>query len=98
MPNLCSWLIWRFPALCGQVTAFAAISRYPKVLHDIAIIVNDGVAWRQIVDAVTGLSDIQSVELFDVYRGTGVPEGRQSLALSLSLQDQEDSDDRRFKN
>ena len=77
------------PLLCGQVTAFKAISRYPKVLRDIAIIVNDGVAWQQIVDAVTGLSDarIQSIELFDVYRGTGVPEGRQSLALSLSLQD-----------
>ncbi len=79
------------PLLCGQVTAFKAISRYPKVLRDLAIVVDDGVAWQQIVDAVTGLSDarIQSVELFDVYRGTGVPEGRQSLALSLSLQDPE---------
>jgi phenylalanyl-tRNA synthetase beta chain len=79
------------PLLCGQVTAFKAISRYPRVLRDLAVIVDDGVAWQQIVDAVTSLSDarIQSVELFDVYRGTGVPEGRQSLALSLSLQDPE---------
>jgi phenylalanyl-tRNA synthetase beta chain len=53
--------------------------------------VDDSVAWQQIVDAVESLDDlrIQSVELFDVYRGTGVPEGRQSLALSLSLQDPE---------
>ena len=79
------------PLLCGQVTAFKAISRYPKVIRDLAIVVDDGVAWQQIVDATTGLSDarIQSVELFDVYRGTGVPEGRQSFALSLSLQDPE---------
>ena len=79
------------PLLCGQVTAFKAVSRYPKVIRDLAIIVDDGVAWQQIVDAVKGLSDarIQSIELFDVYRGTGVPEGRQSLALSLSLQDPE---------
>jgi len=79
------------PLLCGQVTAFKAISRYPRVLRDLAVVVDDGVAWQQIVDAVTSLSDarIQSVELFDVYRGTGVPEGRQSLALSLSLQDPE---------
>ena len=79
------------PLLCGQVTAFKAISRYPRVLRDLAIVVDDGVAWQQIVDAITGLADarIQSVELFDVYRGTGVPEGRQSLALSLSLQDPE---------
>ena len=79
------------PLLCGQVTAFKAIARYPRVIRDLAIVVDNCVAWQQIVDAITGLSDarIQSVELFDVYRGTGVPEGRQSLALSLSLQDPE---------
>ena len=79
------------PLLSGQVTAFKAISRYPRVLRDLAVVVDDSIAWQQIVDAVESLADsrIQSVELFDVYRGTGVPEGCQSLALSLSLQDPE---------
>jgi len=79
------------PLLSGQVTAFKAISRYPRVLRDLAVVVDDSIAWQQIVDAVKSLGDsrIQSVELFDVYRGTGVPEGCQSLALSLSLQDPE---------
>ena len=77
------------PLLRGQVTAFKAISRYPKVVRDLAIVVDEMVTWQQIVDAVATLSDdrIQSVELFDVYRGPGVPDGRQSLALSVSLQD-----------
>ena len=45
------------------------------------------VKWQQIVDAVATLSDdrIQSVELFDVYRGPGVPD-RQRVC-SVSLQD-----------
>ena len=79
------------PLLSGQVTAFKAISRYPRVLRDLAVVVDNSIAWQQIVDAVESLGDsrIQSVELFDVYRGTGVPEGSQSLALSLSLQDPE---------
>lgn len=79
------------PLLSGQVTAFKAISRYPRVLRDLAVVVDDSIAWQQIVDAVKSLGDsrIQSVDLFDVYRGTGVPEGCQSLALSLSLQDPE---------
>ena len=79
------------PLLSGQVTAFKEISRYPRVLRDLAVVVDDSIAWQQIVDAVESLGDsrIQSVELFDVYRGTGVPEGCQSLALSLSLQDPE---------
>lgn len=79
------------PLLSGQVTAFKAISRYPRVLRDLAVVVDNSIAWQQIVDAVESLGDsrIQAVELFDVYRGTGVPEGCQSLALSLSLQDPE---------
>ena len=70
------------PLLRGQVTAFKAISRYPRVVRDLAIVVDDMVKWQQIVDAVATLSDdrIQSVELFDVYRGPGIPDGRQSLA------------------
>ena len=61
------------------------------MLRYLAVVVDDSIAWQQIVDAVESLGDsrIQSVELFDVYRGTGVPEGSQSLALSLSLQDPE---------
>ena len=77
------------PLLRGQVTAFKAISRYPKVTRDLAVVVDDMVTWQQIKDAVATLLDdrIQSVELFDVYRGPGVPDGCQSLALSVSLQD-----------
>lgn len=77
------------PLLRGQVTAFKTISRYPRVLRDLAVVVDDAVEWQQIERAVATLSDdrIQSVELFDVYRGPGVPDGRQSLALSISLQD-----------
>ena len=77
------------PLLRGQVTAFKAISRYPKVVRDLAVVVDDMVTWQQIEDAVATLSDdrIQSVELFDIYRGPGVPDGRQSLALSVSFQD-----------
>lgn len=77
------------PLLRGQVTAFKAISRYPRVLRDLAVVVDDAVQWQQIEDAVATLTDdrIRSVELFDVYRGPGVPDGRHSLALSISLQD-----------
>ena len=74
--------------LGGQVTAFKEISRYPKVVRDLAVVVDNVVSWKNIVDAVDSLSDsrIQDIGLFDVYRGSGVPEGRKSIALSLSLQ------------
>ncbi len=75
--------------LVGQVTAFKAISRYPKVVRDLSVFVDEEIAWQQIVDSIRSLSDdrIQAIELFDVYRGAGVRPGQQSMALSLTLQD-----------
>ncbi|MBU26051.1 MAG: phenylalanine--tRNA ligase subunit beta [Gammaproteobacteria bacterium] len=77
------------PLLQGQVSAFKEISRYPKVVRDLAVVVDGAIKWQQIVDAVAAIPDgrIQSVQLFDVYCGPGVPGGHQSLALSVSLQD-----------
>lgn len=77
------------PFLSGQVTAFKAISRYPRVSRDLAIVVSEGTAWAQVESALAKLGDprIRDVQLFDVYRGPGVAEGMLSLALTLSLQD-----------
>lgn len=77
--------------LNGQVTAFKAISRYPRVTRDLAILVDQDITWNQITEVVgrLGESCIQSVDLFDVYTGRGVPDGKKSLALSLCLQDRD---------
>jgi len=78
------------PILMGQVTAFKAISRYPRVNRDLAIVVDESIQWKQVVDTVSSVADprIRDVQLFDVYHGPGIASGKQSLALSLSLQDQ----------
>ncbi len=77
------------PILDGRVTAFKAISRYPKVIRDLSVVVDEEISWQQILNAIDSLSDerIQAIELFDVYRGAGVRQGQQSMALSLTLQD-----------
>lgn len=88
------------PLLIGQVTAFKAISRYPRVTRDLAIVVDEGIQWRQVLDAVASVDDacIRDVQLFDVYQGPGIGPGQKSLALSLSLQDQEGTlDDSRIQ-
>ena len=76
------------PLLSGQVTAFKTISRYPRVNRDIAIVVEDRVSWSDVRQVVSALNEprIREMQLFDVYRGTGIEPGYQSLAISLSLQ------------
>jgi len=71
------------------VPAFAEISRFPAVVRDLAIVVDHSLPLQTLLDGVRAnkpalLSDLQ---LFDVYVGKGVPEGKKSLALRIVMQD-----------
>lgn len=56
--------------------------------RDFAFIVEDRVAAGDLVRAAIGAEKalIADVTLFDVYRGPGVPEGKKSLAIEVTLQ------------
>jgi phenylalanyl-tRNA synthetase beta chain len=62
-----------------------AVSPFPAVFQDIALIVAEDVAAQDVVDAVReGAGDLlEDVRLFDVYTGPQIGEGRKSLALAL---------------
>ncbi|MBX3476768.1 MAG: phenylalanine--tRNA ligase subunit beta [Brevundimonas sp.] len=59
--------------------------------RDFAFLVDDGRAVGDLVRAATGADKalIQSVGVFDVYRGGGVPEGMKSVALEVIVQPRE---------
>jgi phenylalanyl-tRNA synthetase beta chain len=60
---------------------------YPAVVQDIAVVVDEGVDARTIVDTVGAAAgdELRSVHVFDVYRGEQVGDGRKSLALRLEF-------------
>ena len=70
-------------------------SLYPAALRDLALVVETGRPAgevRQQLQAVaraalgTGAGfELESVEVFDLYTGTGLPEGKKSLAFTLSF-------------
>ena len=53
--------------------------------QDVALVVDEAVAAGDVrATLAEGAGELlEAVELFDVYRGAGVPEGRKSLAFSL---------------
>jgi phenylalanyl-tRNA synthetase beta chain len=61
------------------------VSRYPSSDVDLAFSVDDGVPADLVTDALrrAGGELLESVTLFDVYRGPGVDPGRRSLAFRL---------------
>jgi len=69
--------------------AYRAIPQYPPVPRDIAIMVDEGVAYREIEAVIRGEGGglLKEVELFDMFRGGQVPEGKKSMAFHLVFQD-----------
>lgn len=69
---------------CGDTTIqFKPLSRFPDVQRDSAFLVDREVTAQQVfgvLDSVK-LKDLESIELFDVYCGEGVPEGKKSMAF-----------------
>ncbi len=65
------------------------ISRFPQVRRDIAVVVDEAVTLSALRDRVTlaASSLLREVRVFDVYRGSGVEQGRKSVALGLIFQE-----------
>ncbi len=67
--------------------SIAPISARPVAKEDIALVVDEAVPVGELEDAVReGAGDLlESVALFDIYRGTQVPEGKKSVAYALKF-------------
>lgn len=66
---------------------YTPLPKYPGVTRDLALICDEAVTVAQIEDAITASAGklLRGVKLFDIYRGTGVPQGKKSMAFSLEL-------------
>jgi phenylalanyl-tRNA synthetase beta chain len=63
------------------------VSNYPAVQRDLAFVLDESITADQVVKTVRNATRplVQSVDVFDVYQGKGVPEGKKSLAIALTL-------------
>jgi len=70
----------------GEET-YEDVITYPAVHQDIAVVVPEEVSAAAVTEAVTGAGGelLRSAEIFDLYRGEQVGEGRKSLALQLEF-------------
>ncbi len=71
------------------VPSFRAISKFPSVRRDLAVIVDESVTAADLVDHAkqAGGEILKSTFVFDIYRGKGIDSSRKSVALGLILQD-----------
>ncbi len=70
---------------------YTEISKYPAVSRDLALLIDKQVEFAQI-EQIARQSErklLKKVELFDVYEGKNLPEGKKSYAVNFILQDEQ---------
>ncbi len=75
--------------LISNKIKFTDIPKYPEVRRDLALLVDQNVAFDSIytVARQTEKSLLKDINLFDVYEGKNLPEGKKSYAVSFIIQD-----------
>jgi phenylalanyl-tRNA synthetase beta chain len=75
--------------LISNKIKFTEIPKYPEVRRDLALLIDQAVTYESIftIAKQTEKSLLKNIDLFDVYEGQNLPEGKKSYALSFSIQD-----------
>ncbi len=63
------------------------LPKFPAVSRDLAIVCDEALTVRQVEQVISNAAGklLRNIELFDIYRGVGVPQGKKSMAFSLEL-------------
>jgi phenylalanyl-tRNA synthetase beta chain len=66
---------------------YTPLPKYPSVNRDLSFLCDETVTVADVTNVITASAGklLRDVKLFDIYRGTGIPEGKKSMAFSLEL-------------
>ena len=79
-------LAWR-----GAETSFRPLPKYPPIERDLAVVLREDAAAAEVMEQIRAVEPelIETVELFDTYRGDQLESGEKSLAFSIRLRSPE---------
>ena len=66
---------------------YTPLPKYPSVSRDLAVVCDESITVARVEEIIESAAGklLRNIRLFDIYRGTGVPEGKKSMAFSLEL-------------
>ena len=74
------------PLLPQDMFSFAPLPRFPGSYRDLALVVDSNVPAAKLESLIEQHNLVDTVTIFDVYTGKGVPEGKQSIAVRINFQ------------
>ncbi len=74
--------------LCSEESEYQPISQFPSAIRDLAILVPINTKVAEVLNKINiaGGSLVRDVDLFDIYEGEGIPEGKKNLAFHIIYQ------------
>ena len=71
----------------GAEPVYTPLPRFPAITRDIAVVCDAAVPVGELTECIHKAEKnvLRGVKLFDVYTGVGIPEGKKSVAFSLTL-------------
>ncbi|MGI6722421.1 MAG: phenylalanine--tRNA ligase subunit beta [Anaerovoracaceae bacterium] len=88
---VCELMFAEIEEMAHTEVAYTPLPKYPATSRDIALLIDEDVAVGDIEEAIrkSGGDLLESVELFDIYRGEQVEDGKKSVAFTLTYRDRE---------
>lgn len=79
-----------FSCIKSSNVKFKPISKFPEVRRDFALLLDEDVTFETIYQLAkqTDNKVLTDINLFDVYKGKNLPEGKKSYAVSFTLKDE----------
>ena len=78
--------IARLLSCAGRQRGFRPLSRFPRSVRDIAVLVDVQVPAGKMLDIIREVALVSRVSLFDLYSGKQVPPGKKSVAFRIAYQ------------
>src|SRR5690606_1137052 len=80
-----------FTLIRNNKITYKEVSKFPAVRRDLSMLIDSGITFEQLkrIALKAERNLLKQVDVFDVYQGDKLPEGKKSYALSFILQDEE---------
>ena len=75
--------------ISGKVFKIEHLPKFPSVVRDISIIVDEQVLWKNIEEDVkkNAPDTLEKISFVDLYRGKQIPNGKKSVTLTMTFRD-----------
>ncbi len=75
--------------MAGAVATAKPIPRFPAIVRDLSLVVDENITWADISDAVAAKApaELEELQFVGIYRGKPITEGKKSVTASLRFRD-----------